>query len=361
MPWVQFLRNHDVDQFHWKTNDTADLRPSHAATLVRQNICKYISDPNDQVGLSTSDINTIAKLNAIVQDATLGDVFTGTEGSVVFVGSDTFLAEDNDKFFWDDTEDRLIINGGTSPLATLHVEEALSADNDLALFRRTASEPTAFSMFVGPSGSTPDFAVWGDGRVSIGETEVNTNAMLRINHPASAPAGGTAACLFVDSDDTGSVVGIELDHEGTTGDAISVTSQATTGFGLDIQCNALTSGNVASFRSNSSSAVSREVVEIVQDHVDASNALPLYVRNDANGLLARFLNLSSATIFEWHCDGYWKIGALPSTDVAPSTANPPYKMSLQELGADPTNAAFLKFSNWPNSPTTELYLVVEDG
>jgi hypothetical protein len=48
--------------------------------------------------------------------------FTGTPGSVVFVGADTFLDEDNDNFFWDDTNNRLGL-GTKTPGAILDVAQ----------------------------------------------------------------------------------------------------------------------------------------------------------------------------------------------------------------------------------------------
>lgn len=48
-------------------------------------------------------------------------------------------------------------------------------------------------------------------------------------------------------------------------------------------------------------------------------------------------------------------------DTAPTDDTSLKKFSIQRLGSDPTNAAFLKFSNSPGTPTNDFYLVLEEG
>ena len=62
--------------------------------------------------------------------------FTGTTGSVPFIGSDGGLTEDNLNLFWDDANNRLGI-GTSSPDFSLHI---VSDVNQLALFESTDDE-----------------------------------------------------------------------------------------------------------------------------------------------------------------------------------------------------------------------------
>ena len=70
-------------------------------------------------GVSTPLVSTDAANKAYVD----ASVFTGTTGSVVFIGPSGTLTQDNPKFFWDDTNNRLGI-GTSAPATSLHVSGA---------------------------------------------------------------------------------------------------------------------------------------------------------------------------------------------------------------------------------------------
>lgn len=59
--------------------------------------------------------------------------------------------------------------------------------------------------------------------------------------------------------------------------------------------------------------------------------------------------------------GYLAVPADKTTDVAPTDDTSAKKLSIQRLSADPTNAAFIKFSNSPGTPTNDFYLVLEEA
>jgi hypothetical protein len=63
----------------------------------------------------------------------------------------------------------------------------------------------------------------------------------------------------------------------------------------------------------------------------------------------------------WDNSGYDKLLADATTDVAPVDDTTMKKLTVQRLSADPTNAAFVKFSNSPGTPTNDFYLVLEEG
>jgi len=335
MAFVEFLQ----DYLKFKQGERYDLRHSYIDSLIRRGLVKEVGDSANTGG---------------------GSAFTGTQGSVPFVGSDTNLTEDNDKLYFDDTNDRLGVNSGTSPEAHLHVAGDVSS-GDLASIRRTNSETTNFQLFVGPSGTDPDFAVWGDGRVSMGEAQATTNAILRINHANGF--SNTAAALFIDQDDVGSIVGLQIDHEGTTGDGFQMTAACTTGHGIDVQADALTSGTIATFASNSSSTTARSLLKVVNDNTAAVNVTCLEIRNDASAVsTSEFMqckNLSSAVIHQLDNDGAWRTLPISSSDGTPVDDSSLKKFSIQKLSSPPTNAAYLAFSNNPGSDT--FYLVMEEG
>lgn len=364
MPWVQFLVNHNVDHFHHKSGDTADLRDAHAESLVRQNIATYVDDPNDEVGLASTDINTFAKLDAIVADKKLIFVesdWTGTEGSVVFVGSNGGLDEDNDNFFWDDTADELGI-GNKTPAARLHVSRDLSTGDGIRM-SHSAEDSTAWAIYSGTGGATADFGVTGDGRVAIGETEPNTNATLRV--VTADGATGVSATLIVNNEDvtTDTYAVAQFTQSASGQDAVDITANnIDTATALDVQANGLTTGEIASFTSSSASAGSRDLVEIINDNTSAVNATPLMCRNDAAGTIAAFRSGTGVDDVEFAVltTGHLVMQPTPTTDVAPADDTSSKQWSIQRLAADPTNGAFLKFSNSPGTPTNDFYIVLEE-
>lgn len=278
--------------------------------------------------------------------------FVGTQGSVIFVGASGQLTQDNDKLYFDDASDELGINVGTDPQATLHIARDVSTGK---VFRgvRSGLAETEEAFYFGDDGANADFLITGDGRVGVGEAESTLNAKFRIR------SSNTTAAMIIDSNDTGSSYGLQIDHEGTTQDACEITSAVTTGSGLDVQCDSVTSGRIAYFRSSSSSAVNRVLVECRNSNVSATGAIPLVAHQAAAGMIAEFRNVSSATIFGFYTGGYQVYGALPSTDTAPQDDTTAKRLSLQRLSSAPTNAAYIQFTNSPGG-TANFYLVLEE-
>jgi hypothetical protein len=58
---------------------------------------------------------------------------------------------------------------------------------------------------------------------------------------------------------------------------------------------------------------------------------------------------------------YYYQAANQVTDGAPNDDTTPKRWSIQRLGAPPTNAAYIPFTNSPGSPTNVFYLVLEEG
>jgi len=273
---------------------------------------------------------------------------------VIFVDADGSLTEDNSNLFFDNASDELGINVGTDPLATLHLARDLTTGN---IFRavRSGTAATAEAFFIGASGSTADLIVTGDGRVGMNVSESVLNAQCRIASTHST------ACLILDQNGTTSAVALLIDHEGTVGDAIDVSASCTTGIGLDLACDALTTGKVAYLRSSSSSSSNRVLVDIVSSNVGATGTTPLKVSHNAAGIIAQFMyGLSGTDIaFEVATTGHLKVRADQTTDTAPVDDTSTKKVSLQRLAAPPSNAMYLALQNTPG--TTGFYLVFEEG
>lgn len=285
-----------------------------------------------------------------------GAAFSGTQGSVTFIGADTFHTEDNDALYFDDTNEYLGVNAGTSPNSHLHVSGDPTTDT-IAEIRRTAAGTTNHVLFVGAAGSTADFAVWGDGVIGINATEAQTNVQLRLQ---STNATGA---MVIDQNGTGSEFALLIDHEGTTGDAMDITGANTTSIGLDVACNSLTSGKAARFASSSSSAVARTILEAASTNATPASVKTLVAANaHADGIALSCERTLGTIVFQMLADGVAKwlpIADGTETDVAPSDDHTLKKLSLQKLASAPTNAAYIAFTNNPGAES--FYLVLEEG
>ena len=77
-------------------------------------------------------------------------------------------------------------------------------------------------------------------------------------------------------------VGVKIDHDIVDTHALQIDAENTTGRGLDIECDALTTGNIAKFYSNGAvNATARNLVEIVNDNAGATGATALKIQQDS--------------------------------------------------------------------------------
>jgi hypothetical protein len=144
------------------------------------------------------------------------------------------------------------------------------------------------SLYVsGSGGSTAPllFANSANGRVGIGTN--NAKALLHVQGTIS----GSQLRIYNSTTSTGTYIaqrgnGTALDiiSNATTMDIINVDARGlTTGYGLDIfNANALTTGQLARFHSNSSNTSVRSLVTIVNDHASASRTTVLRLQQDAS-------------------------------------------------------------------------------
>jgi len=152
-------------------------------------------------------------------------------------------------------------------------------DNDLSdseFFAQIAGKRTgtdAGELQFYTSGDNLRLVIDNSGNVGIG-TASPTAAKLQVDNVASGDMGiqvtqsQAEPGIFIDQNGNGNAVNI--DHEGTTASCFLV------------DADALTTGSVAKFQSNSSTTNARNLVTIINDHPSATGAIGLYIQNDAS-------------------------------------------------------------------------------
>ena len=82
-------------------------------------------------------------------------------------------------------------------------------------------------------------------------------------------------------DQNSNVTGLEIDSEATSADVINIASPLMqTGIVIDVaNADALTTGKIARFESNSSSTGTRNLIEIINDHASATGTTGLKIQH----------------------------------------------------------------------------------
>jgi len=109
---------------------------------------------------------------------------------------------------------------------------------------------------------------------------------INVNHTTSVLGAGTSLVRISSSSvDTGTTTGVLLDLASTGGTTstqiLGTFSALTTGTGLSIVADALTSGGIASFTSDSADTTTRSLVAITNDNTAAVGAVGLTIKNDS--------------------------------------------------------------------------------
>ena len=90
-------------------------------------------------------------------------------------------------------------------------------------------------------------------------------------------------------------IGLKIDHDIVDTHALSIDAENTTGRGLDIECDALTTGEIAKFYSNATTTDTRSLVNITNDHTSATGATCLFLDQDANQLSMKVASDATTT------------------------------------------------------------------
>mgnify|MGYP003110842157 CR=1 FL=1 len=155
----------------------------------------------------------------------------------------------------------------------------------MAFIRTTANAISSGGTINGDITITGDLTVEGEGTLSFDETIEGTQVIDVTDTEAFlVRKNGDGGDLFtVDTTNSDVAVGglLTIDQDTVGSNAITIDTEATTGRGIDIAADALTSGHIAYFYSNSSSTTGRNLVEIHNDNASASAAIPLKIVQDA--------------------------------------------------------------------------------
>ena len=124
-----------------------------------------------------------------------------------------------------------------------------------------------------------------DGIVSNADaTAITINSSENVGIGDTDPSEAKLSITGVQAGD----VGLKIDHDIADTHALQIAADNTTARGIDVECNALTTGHTAKFYSNSSDTSTRQLVRITNDHVNSTGTTLLYADNDSTGLVADF-------------------------------------------------------------------------
>ncbi len=155
----------------------------------------------------------------------------------------------------------------------------------MAFIRTTANAISSGGTINGDITITGDLTVEGGGSLSFDEVIEGTQVIDVTDTEAFlVRKNGDGGDLFtVDTTNSDVAVGglLTIDQDTVGSNAITIDTEATTGRGIDIAADALTSGHIAYFYSNSSSTTGRNLVEIHNDNASANAAIPLKITQDA--------------------------------------------------------------------------------
>jgi len=250
--------------------------------------------------LATNESASLKLLTTTTEDWIVGMRNDGTSNFRIYsygAGSDVFsILRSNGK----------VGIGSTNPTARLYVVE--TANNAWALQVKGTGTSANYGLEVNCSAGyalssqpfkvdTPSggpFFIDGNSNVGIGDGSPTYKLDVNGTGRFTGALTGTSATFsgLVTIDQNANATSLRIDSEATTDQVIEIDAPLTTTASvLDINdCNSLISGKIAYFRSNSSSANGRNLVEIVNDHVSATGTTPLKVIQDAPTWSANILN-----------------------------------------------------------------------
>ena len=225
------------------------------------------------------DVNGTSNLDAVDIDGAVQIDSTVTVGAddqgydVIFYGD---TASSN--MTWDTSADDLILND-----ATLKIDQD---DNVQAIYIDSESTTTNVIQIDAPTTTTANclaiesangLTTGSVARFTSNSSTTDTRDVVRIVNDHASATGATALKIQQDA----AQYGMFIDQNGNA-QAIQIDAENTTTAALQIEADALTTGRVANFYSNSSDTGTRDVVKIQNDHASATGATALKIVQDAN-------------------------------------------------------------------------------
>ena len=263
-------------------SSTNRLEFGDTGTYIHQSadgVLDLVSDTEIEINATTIDVNGALDVSGNAQLS--GTVTVGADGS----GTDVifYSGTAGDNLTWDASEEKLTITGTNGQTAldvadgNLVVADSVDIEGDIDV--NGTSNLDAVDI---------DGAVQIDNTITVGADDQGYDVIFY---------GDTASCnmtwdtsgddlilndarLFIDQDDN--AYGIEVDHEGTSYAAVKIASTVTTGTVIDAtSIDALTTGSIAQFTSDSSDTSTRQLVNIVNDNTSATGTTCLQIQQDA--------------------------------------------------------------------------------
>lgn len=154
---------------------------------------------------------------------------------------------------------------------------------------------------------------------SSNSTDTGTKTLVNVVNDATAATGTTVATFQQDA----AVRAVFIDQNAVTGGSLVVDAETTTwtsgivdidadvlttGTAFRVDGDSVTTGSLAVFASNSTDTGARNLVDIINDNVAATTAIPLNIQQDGTGPAARF-HITSTAAVALHFTGAGTAGA----------------------------------------------------
>jgi len=205
----------------------------------------------------------------------------------------------------------------------------LKVNASAALAAGVAVQVTASSMTTGTAiqASTLNALTSGQGlHLASSSTAITTGHLLFVNHTGNATAGNPSSLVEMDSAAAEDTIILRLTASAALagGKVFSIVADScTTGIGIDMTMDALTSGVMVNLHSDVADATARSLVHIHNDNTGATGTSPLEVVQDSSGACIKTTSAATSTHFYkvltsndvtlWMSDGTTANGALAAT------------------------------------------------
>jgi len=199
---------------------------------------------------------------------------------------------------------------GTSTMAAITASADVTGTNFIATGDTAAADPANIGqtdsegLILTGQGSATDVTIKNDADETVLSIPTGTTGMVLLNT-------GTENGLLIDQDGNG--IGLSIDSEATSANAISIDGTQTVGALASFTANSLTDGSVIALTSSSTDTSSRELVNVQQTSPLATGATALFVRQDstAKGVFidqndngtSLFIDSESTTVPVMHFSG----------------------------------------------------------
>ena len=258
--------------------ESADTGGSSSALKIATNKIEIIpgSDDANAFEVSQADGTAVLTVNTSTVGATLiGPLTVGVDDAghdVIFYGN---TASSN--MTWDTSADDLILND-----ATLKIDQD---DNVQAIYIDSESTTTNVIQIDAPTTTTANCLAIesADGlttgsvaRFTSNSSTTNTRDLVRIINDHTSATGATALKIQQDA----AQYGMFVDQNGNA-QAIQIDAENTTTAVLQIEADALTTGNIANFYSNTSDDTGRNLVSITNEDAGATGTVALHIKQDS--------------------------------------------------------------------------------